>query len=693
MPWAVGLALLARGVVLLQLHGHPLLQPTGVLDSAVYVRLARQAAGGDWALGPEPYFVSPLYVYFLAALFRLFGESLLLPQVVQAVLGAAAVGLLAATARRLFASEAVAAVAAALGALAGVVAFHEVLLLQSSLDPFLTALALYALVRATEGGRTAAFLAAGAAFGLLAANRPNALPAAAAAALVVVALRRTRRSLLQAAVLGGGLLAALAPFAVRNRVVAGEWVLVSSHGGLNFYIGNNPEADGTYHAVPGITPSIEGQARDARRVAEGALGHPASASEVSAYFFGRALDWMRSEPRAAAALFARKVAYVLNAVEVPLNYSFAYYRRDGPLVLRGLVVGSWLLVPLGLLGLVVRPPVRDRVAFAAWASFVPVYALSVALFFVSARYRLPLLVPLTVSAAAATTQVARWVKQGRRRAVAGAAAALLALCALCWWDVGLDDGLGHERSEMVLHHLAAGRDEAARELLARTEPLLDNPGLLRYRMGLAYLERGQPAAAIPLFEGALEAEPGQPDIRLSLGQALLTAGEARAAEPHLRAARDAGIAPVEAGLGLERALAALGRGTEAAQALAAASAALPAGDGRALTLGLEAMRLQAPAVAEPALRRAVRNEPSSAVAREALGLALAQLGREDEARAALEDACRLDPQSATARFNLAVLSLQEGRHDEAGRLATEALRLRPDYAPARELLARLAERR
>jgi tetratricopeptide (TPR) repeat protein len=693
VPWAVATALLARGIVLLQLHDHPLLQPTGVLDSAVYVRLARQAAGGDWALGSEPYFVSPLYVYFLATLFRLFGGSLVLAQAVQVVLGAAAVGLLAATARRLFAGEAVAAVAAGLGALTGVVAFHEVLLLQSSLDPFLTALALYALVRATEGGRTAAFLATGAALGLLVANRPNALPAAAAAALVVVALRRTRRSLLQAAALGAGLLAALAPFAVRNRAVAGEWVLVSSHGGLNFYIGNNPGADGTYHAVPGITPAIEGQARDARRVAEEALGHPASASEVSGYFFRRALEWMRSEPRAAAVLLAHKVAYVLNAVEIPLNYSFEYYRRDGPLVLRGLVVGSWLLVPLGLLGLVVRPPARDRAAWAAWASFVPVYALSVALFFVSARYRLPLLAPLTVSAAAAATQVAGWVKQGRRRAVAGAAATLVALCAACWWDLGLDNGLGRERSEMVLHLLAGGRDEAARELLARTEPLLDNPGLLRYRMGLAYLERGQTAAAIPLFVRALEVEPGQPDIRLSLGQALLAAGEARAAEPHLRAARDAGLAPVEAGLGLARALAALGRGPEAAQALAGAITALPPGDGRALALGLEAMRLQAPAAAEPALRLAVRNEPSSAAAHEALGLALVQLGRGGEGRAALEAACRLDPESATARFNLAVLSVQEGRRDEAARLATEALRLRPDYAPARELLAGLARRR
>ena len=692
VPWAVGTALLARAVVLAQLHDDPLLQPTGVLDSAVYVRLARKAAGGDWALGPEPYFVSPLYVYFLAVAFRLLGPSLLLPRLLQVLLGGAAVGLLAATARRLFRGEAVAGVAAWLWALTGVVVFHEVLLLQSALDPFLTALALFALVRATAGTGLWGFALAGGALGLLVANRPNALPAAVAAALVVVVLRRTRRSVLQAAVLGVGLLVAVAPFSIRNRVVAGEWILVSSHGGLNFYIGNNPEADGTYREVPGITPAIEGQARDATRVASEALGRPASASEVSGYFFRRALAWMGSEPRAAAALFVRKVGYVLNAVEVPLNYSYAYYRRDAPTLLRVLVVGSWLLVPLGLLGLVVRPPAADRVGWTAWASFIPVYALSVALFFVSARYRLPLLVPLAVSAAAAVSRLAGWLRAGRRRALAGAMAALAALCALCWWDLGLDDGVGRERSERVLHLVAAGRDETARELLARTEPLLDNPGELLYRMGLGYMERAQPAAAVPLFARALQSEPGQPDIRLSLGQALLATREAGEAEPHLRAARDAGIAPVEAGRDLARALATLGRRPEAAQALAGAVAALAERDGRALPIGLLAMSLEAPAVAEPALRLAIRQEPASAPAHEALGLALAQLGHGAEARAEMEAACRLDPGSPTAFFNLAVLSLREGRREEARRLAAEAVRRRPDYAPARDLLDALAPR-
>jgi tetratricopeptide (TPR) repeat protein len=690
--WALLAALGVRLVVLAQLHGHPLLQPTGVLDSAVYVRLAERAAGGDWAVGPEPYFVSPLYIYFLAVLRWSFGPSLLLPRLVQALLGAAAVGLVGATAWRLFASPAVAGVAAWLAALTGVLVFHEILLLQSSLDPFLTALALYALARAAQGASVPGYALAGAAFGLLVANRPNALLAVAVTALAVVAVGRTRRSLLQAVALGAGLLLVLAPFALRNRLVAGEWILVSSHGGLNFYIGNNPEADGTYHSLPGVTPAIEGQARDARRLAEEALGQPLSASQVSSYFYERALAFIRAQPRAALALLARKAAYALNAVEVPLNYSYAYYAREEATLLRVLVVGSWLLVPLGLVGLVVHPRVTCRAALIPWASFIPAYLLSLALFFVSARYRLPVLVPLCVTAGAAAVQLVTWLRSGKRRPAVLAAAVLGALLLFSCWDLGLDDGRGPEASEMVLHHLAAGREAEAKALLARTEPLLDNPGLLYYRMGLGYLERGQPGAAAPLFARALEADPGQPDVQLSLGQALLATGRASEAEPHLRAVRDAGVAPLESGFDLARALAALGRRPEAVEALRRAASAGGVADGAAASFGMLALSLGAPDLAEPFLGRAASRQPASAEVREAHGLALAQLGRSGPARAALEEALRLDPSRASAHFNLAVLALGEGRREEARRLLESAVRLQPDYAQARDLMARLGWR-
>ena len=105
----------------------------------------------------------------------------------------------------------------------------------------------------------------------------------------------------EAAALVLGLALAVAPATLRNLAVSGEPVLVSSHGGLNLYIGNRAEADGTYRHVPGITPDIRGQARDARRVAEETAGRPLTGSRAwtrtSAASRGSGCAPTRSTPR------------------------------------------------------------------------------------------------------------------------------------------------------------------------------------------------------------------------------------------------------------------------------------------------------------------------------------------------------------------------------------------------------------
>ena len=189
VPWRrvaliVTTAFVVKLVVLMQLWNHPLLQPHGELDTAYYIALGRRIAL-EGVLAPiGAFFVSPLYVYFLAAVFAA-GGSLLAAQLVQIGLGAAAVGMLFATARHWF-GERAALVAAGLAILTGVFTFNEVLILQSALDPFLVSCALYALTRTMAGGGTWAFAAAGASLGLLALNRPNAMVFAVAAAAACV---------------------------------------------------------------------------------------------------------------------------------------------------------------------------------------------------------------------------------------------------------------------------------------------------------------------------------------------------------------------------------------------------------------------------------------------------------------------------------------------------------------------------
>src|SRR5262249_10095926 len=97
-------------------------------------------------------------------------------------------------------------------------------------------------------------------------------------------------------VFAAGVAVAIAPVTLRNLAVSGEPILISSHAGLNFLVGNGPGADGTYPALDGITPSIQGQTVDSRKVAEAALGRKLTTREVSGHFMRLALDWIRAHP-------------------------------------------------------------------------------------------------------------------------------------------------------------------------------------------------------------------------------------------------------------------------------------------------------------------------------------------------------------------------------------------------------------
>jgi tetratricopeptide (TPR) repeat protein len=675
------LALAIKAIVLAQLHDHPLLRPEGGLDAEYYYRLALRVTDGDLLLGPDAYFVSPLYIYFVALLLAVSGGSLLAVKAAQITLGAVAVALVFLTARRWFRAR-TAIVAATLAALTGQFTFYETLVLQTALDPFLTALDLFLLARALDRRRPGAFAAAGAAVGIHALNRPNVLIVAAVVALLLV-----QRMRLSAAFVTGVALA-LAPVTLRNWTMTGEPVLITSHGGLNFYIGNHAEADGTYRAVAGITPDVSGQAADAERVAEAALGREPTAGEVSRYFYGRAWRWIRDEPAAAAGLLARKIAYVFSAAPIALNYSYEYYARDERTLLRYLIAGPWLLLPLGLIGLAApRAPAAPR-GYVVWASFVPAYALSIAVFFVASRYRLPLLIPLCVTAGAAIDwSLARGAARDYGR-LAWAAAATAVLFAAVNRDVGLDSGLSEERTAMAVVLVEQGRGTEAERLVSRAAPDHPQPGLLHFRVGDAYYARRQYANAIEHFQLALHREAA-PDIRFRLGQALLDDGRAAEAVPHLHAAYEAGVGADVAGFDLARALVRAGRAADAAPLLTRVTAS-PDLDARELVawsdVAIEAGR---PDLARRILDLSVERDPAWAPAHAKLGVALGLLGDPAAAVEHLERAVRWQPTDAAAHLNLAVVYAELGRIDEARARVHEALRLRPDYPQAQALLARL----
>ena len=681
---ACAVAAALRAAVLWSLHGHPLLQPGFGLDTDLYVALARRVAAGDLLLMPGAYPAAPLYAYVLGAALAVSGGSLLAARLLQVLLGVAAVWLTGDAARRLYGPSA-ALPAALLAALCGPLAFNEVLILQSSIDPFLIASALWALARAADGRSRAAWLGTGLLWAAVVLNRPNALPFAVGVPAALLWRHGLRGGPRPAGAYLLGLAMLLAPVAMRNFWATGDVVLVASHGGFNFFVGNNADADGTYRSVPGVTPSSVRQAADARRVAETALGRSLSDGEVSGYFYRQAWTWMATAPSRAVALLLNKIRYVLSADEIALNYSFAYYRHDERSALALMPVGPWLLLPLGLVGLVACAP-RTGAAYWTWAAFVPVYAVSVAVFFVSDRYRLPLLVPLAVSSGAMVARAMALASAGAwGRLLAGAAAVVLAT-ALTWWPTGLDDGRQEERTAMAEWLLRQGAVEAGQALVDRTRPDHRQPAMLLFRAGRALQAAGRCEPAIARYRQALELEPARAEIRYALGQCLADVGRAGEAAAHLGAAVRAGVRPDVAPFDLARVLAANGSPDAARAALARLAIPAQADTRSFVRAGQLAERLEDLPLAITFYDGVATRPDVDVPVLERLGVLLAMSGRAREAAVVLDRAVSRSPDEPSLHLNLAVALAQDGRVEEARASAGQALRLRPGYAQARALL-------
>jgi tetratricopeptide (TPR) repeat protein len=484
----------------------------------------------------------------------------------------------------------------------------------------------------------------------------------------------------------------MAPVAVRNVVVSGQWSFASSHGGLNFYIGNHANASGSYRPVPGISPTILGQQRDAQRVAANALGRPVTEAETSDYFFGLAWTWIREHPMQAVQLFGRKLLYTFHAQHIALPYSYPFYTHEPGAILRLLAIGPWLLAPLGLAGLIFAAP-HDRLApYLVWASFVPGYGLGVAAFFVAERYRLPLLVPLAIGSGAALDLFWRAIVSRRFGAVAAPAGCAALLAIPLNWPQGFQDGRWDEGLRMAERLVILGRYEEADAWVDRLRPEAIDRGVPDYIVGHALLRQKQTAAALTHLERAAQLEPDQPAISYVLGQALLQAGRPQEAVPHLTRGVESGAQGPLAGYDLARALEAVGDFAGAARVIAGITPG-PEDDVEVwLRLGRLASGVKAPGVATRFFEQAVAMRPQQANARQQLGLNLLLLGRVEEAATQLGEAVRLDPRNPDSLAHLAYCEVKLGRPDQARAHTEQALAASPDHPLALQLRSILRTR-
>ncbi len=421
---------------------HPLADRP-VIDEASYEDWALEISRGDW-MGEEVFFQEPLYPYWMATVFAVFGESRTSLRTVQAGLGVLTVFLVWALTRRLFGVNPALLAALALATYRPALLLPSLLLKPNLFLPILAGMA-WVLVAATQASGTTTtkrallrWLLVGGLAGLGALLRGNMLLLLPAFAVWPAALALIRRASFSkslpacAAILAGALLI-LAPVALRNHHVGGVWALTTSGAGTNVYGGNNSDNPyGLAREFDWVRGIPEFEAEDWKHEAERRLGRELDPTEVSSYWLAQVGESILADPAMHLSILWNKLRLTLGSYEVPDNHHLEWDARFVPL-LRAPLPGYDLWGWLGLAGLLLflselsaRIKETERMGGVALALFYLAYLGTIVLTVTSMRARLALLPLLLPFAGEFVGRLAR----GFREREFGRLAAVVLLSAL-----------------------------------------------------------------------------------------------------------------------------------------------------------------------------------------------------------------------------------------------------------------------
>ena len=291
--------------------------------------------------------------------------------------------------------------------------------------------------------------------------------------------RRARLSKIAAVLaLVGGLYVGASPAWLHNYFIAHEPVMLSAHSGINFWIGNNPTANGYPKMPPGLRASQEGLLKDSITIAEKTAGKKLTRAEVSRFWSEKANAYIRENRPAWLRLMAVKFGNFWNAFQYDDVGAMKRLSDDGILP-PGLRFG--LIAALGLAGLLPAITLFPRSRWVAAAVVLHMCALLPV--FVTERYRLA--------------------------AVPG----LMILAALGLWQLWANLARGHWLG--VGTYLALAFGAATFVSIPRTDPGLWS--LDYYNAGIRSLASGDLDLAQRNFETAYAYVPDNSEINFALG--------------------------------------------------------------------------------------------------------------------------------------------------------------------------------
>jgi tetratricopeptide (TPR) repeat protein len=316
-----------------------------------------------------------------------------------------------------------------------------------------------------------------------------------------------RTKLKRSVLILAGFMPIIATITIRNYVVGKDFVLLTSNGGINFYIGNNPRATGSFAVCKFEIwgSDLDYYRRDIKRTA-----NDATPSEMSRIIAKEAWKFIREQPLVETRLLARKFVMLFNAFEISVNDNF-YFARRYSRILSWSFIGFGIIGPIGLLGLFYQ--LKQWRKYSILLVFIAAQTGAFTIMFILSRFRLVFVACLILFAA---KQLTWWWDRLQEKQYRRLVFSLIPLAICVLWVhyplKGFDKtrGFGQQHTSVAKAYLASGETENAitefqKALQSNFDPWVNSVRRANCYLSLGnlYVHQQQWPQAILIYEGLL----------------------------------------------------------------------------------------------------------------------------------------------------------------------------------------------
>ena len=306
----------------------------------------------------------------------------------------------------------------------------------------------------------------------------------------------------------------ISPATLKNYRAEKDFILISANFGETFYQGNNKRAEGTYVPIPGISAEFEEQREDARRVAEQEAGRPLTSAEVSGHFLRKGLAYLGSNPGKAMVLEIKKLYSFFSGNDYTAIYSYFFERQHFSPVLYLFLIPFYVIALAFLIGLyfVLK---QWRTSYLILAAILS-YLAAPLLFFVIMRYKLPA-VPFLILVGGVAFSRFREIP-GSRASLVFAIAALAFVAGIFILDSFHPPPFSSHYNHLGRYYIEQGMAGEAEDVFRRA--LEENPSnaYAHNNLGLLLLGKGEMQESYQAFKKAIALNPVYVKAYNNLGQ-------------------------------------------------------------------------------------------------------------------------------------------------------------------------------